>query len=75
MHLEVDEMCEELVDLGNPVLAIKCVDEEGSSRKGGNGGLSLDDDIEGGGHVVVVVVVVAGRACNWCRTGFWVVWR
>ena len=70
VHLEVDEIHEEFVDLGNPVTAIECIDREGSSREGGNGGLSLDDDIEGGGHGVVVVVVAAGRVCDWCGTRF-----
>ena len=70
VHLEVDEICEEFVDLGDPIMSIECVDEEGGSRKGSNGSLSLGDDVEGGGHGAVVVVVVAGRVCNWCRTGF-----
>ena len=75
MHLEADEICEEFVDLGDPIVAIECIDREGGGREGGNGSLSLDDDIEGGGHGNVVAVVAAGKACNWCRTGFWVVWR
>ena len=70
MHLEADEIHEEFVDLSNPITPIKCVDGEGSSGEGSNGGLSPDDDIEGGGHDVVVV---AGEVCDWCRTGFWVV--
>ena len=75
MCLEADEICEEFVDLGDPVPAVECIDREGGGRKGSNGGLGLGDDVEGGGHGVVMVVVVAGRVCDWCRTGFWVVCR
>ena len=46
------------MDLCNPVMTIKCIDGEGGSREGGDGGLGLNDDIEGGGHDIVVVVVV-----------------
>ena len=74
MHLEVDEICEELVDLGDPVTPVKHQDGEGGSGEGGDGGLGLNDDVEGGGHGVVVVVA-AGKACDWCRTGFWVICR
>ena len=73
MGLEADEICEEFMDLCNLVPAIECVDGEGGGREGGNGSLSPGDDVEGGGHGAVEVVVVAGKACNWCRTGFWVV--
>ena len=69
MCLEVDEICKEFVDLSDLVLAIKCIDREGSGRKGSNGGLGLDDDVEGGGHGVAVVVA-AGKVSDWCRTGF-----
>ena len=64
--LEVDEIHEELVDLGNPIASVERTGGEGSGGKGGDGSLSLDDDVEGGGHGVVVVVVAAGKACNWC---------
>ena len=70
VHLEVDEICKEFVDLSDPIMAIKRRDGEGGGREGGDGGLGLNDDVEGGGHAVVVVVVVAGKASNWCRTGF-----
>ena len=70
MHLEADEICEELVDLSDPVTPIECQDGEGGSGEGSNGSLSLNGDVEGGGHGVVVVVVVAGKVCDWCRTGF-----
>ena len=74
VHLEVDEIREEFVDLGDPVASVECGDGEGGSGKGGDGGLGLDDDVEGGGHVDRLVVA-AGKASNWCRTGFWVVCR
>ena len=70
MRLEVDEICEELVDLGDLIASIKCRDGEGGGGEGSNSGLSCGDDVEGAGHGVVVVVVVAGKACDWCRTGF-----
>ena len=69
MHLEADEICKELVDLGDPVVPVKGQDGEGSGREGGNGSLGLDNDVKGGGHGVVVVVA-AGKASDWCRTGF-----
>ena len=69
MHLEADEICEEFVDLGDPVASVERRDGEGSGGKGGDGGLGLDDDVEGGGHVGRLVVV-AGKASDWCRTGF-----
>ena len=69
VHLEADEICEELVDLGDPVAPIERRDGEGGGGKGGDGGLGLDDDVEGGGHGVGFVVV-AGKASDWCRTGF-----
>ena len=72
VRLEADEICEEFVDLSDPVVSIERGDGEGSSGKGGDGGLGLDDDIERGGHGVVVVVA-AGKASDWCRMGFWVV--
>ena len=56
MHLEVDEICEEFVDLGDPIASIECIDREGSSGKGGDSSLSLDDDVKGAGHGGVVVV-------------------
>ena len=71
MHLEVDEVHKEFVDLSNPIMSVEHINGEGTGGKGGDGGLGLSDNIEEGGHGdVVVVVVVAGRACNWCRTGF-----
>ena len=64
------------MDLSEMVPTVECVDGEGGGGESGNGGLSLNNDIEGGGHGgVVVVVVAAGKACDWCRTGFWVVCR
>ena len=54
VHLEVDEIHEEFVDLGDPVMPIKSRDRESSGREGSDGSLGLDDDVEGGGHVVVV---------------------
>ena len=69
VHLEVDEIHEECVDLGDPIMSVKCRDREGGSGEGGDGSLGLDDDVEGGGHGVVVVVA-AGKASDWCRTGF-----
>ena len=74
VHLEADEIREELVDLGDPVAPVKCRDGEGGGREGGNGGLGLNDDVEGGGHGVALVVAV-GKASDWCRTGFWIVCR
>ena len=68
MHLEADEIHEEFVDLGDPVVSVECRDGEGSSGKGGDGGLGLDDDIEGGGHGRALVVV--GKADDCCRTRF-----
>ena len=67
VHLEVDEIHEEFVDLGDPITPIEGRDGEGGSGEGSDGGLGGGDDVEGGGHVVVVV---AGKACDWCRTGF-----
>ena len=75
VRLEADEIREEFVDLGNPIASVERGDGEGGSGEGGDGGLGLDDDVEGGGHLVVVVVVAAGKASDWCRTGFWVVCR
>ena len=72
VRLEVDEIRKEFVDLGDPIASIECRDGEGSSRKGSDGGLSLNDDVEGGGHGELLVVA-AGKASDWCRTGFWVV--
>ena len=69
VRLEADEIRKEFVDLGDPVTSVKRRDREGGGRKGGDGGLGLDDDVEGGGHGVVVVVA-AGKASDWCRTGF-----
>ena len=74
VHLEADEIREELVDLGDPVAPVERGDGEGGGREGGNGGLSLEDDVEGGGHGVKLVVAV-GKASDWCRMGFWVVCR
>ena len=37
VHLEADEIHEEFVDLGDPVVPVECRDREGSSREGGNG--------------------------------------
>ena len=70
VHLEVDEIREEFVDLSDPVTPVKCRDGEGGSGEGGDGGLGCGDDVERGGHGGVVVVVAAGKACDWCRTGF-----
>ena len=61
------------MDLGDAVTAVEGIDQEGSGGEGSDGSLGLDDDIERVGHGGVVVVVAAGKACNWCRTGFWVV--
>ena len=58
VHLEADEICEEFVDLGDPVTPVECGDGEGGSREGGNGGLGLDDDVEGSGHGDELLVVV-----------------
>ena len=70
VHLEADEIREEFVDLSDPVVSIERRDGEGGGGKGGDGGLGLHDDVEGVGHGVTVVVVAAGKACDWCRTGF-----
>ena len=69
MCLEVDEICKEFVDLGDPIASIKCRDREGSGREGSDGGLGLDDDVEWGGHGNVLVAAV-GKASDWCRMGF-----
>ena len=69
VRLEVDEICEELVDLGDPIAPVECGDGEGGGREGSDGGLGLDDDVEGGGHGKVFVVA-AGKASDCCRTGF-----
>ena len=74
VRLEADEIHEEFVDLGDPIAPVECGDGEGGSREGGDGGLSLDDDVERGGHGIELVVA-AGKASDWCRTGFWVVCR
>ena len=66
--LEADEIHEELVDLSDPITPVECGDGEGSGGEGSNGGLGLDDDVEGAGHAVVVAT--AGKASDWCRTGF-----
>ena len=70
VRLEADEIHEELVDLGDPIAPIEGRDGEGGGGEGSNGGLSGGDDIEGGGHGDAVVIVAAGKACDWCRTGF-----
>ena len=70
VRLEADEIREEFVDLGDPVSPIKGRNGEGGGGEGGDGGLGRGDDVEGGGHGEVTVVVAAGKACNWCRTGF-----
>ena len=72
VHLEADEIREEFVDLGNPVVSIERGDGEGGGGEGSDGGLGLEDDVERGGHSVVLVVA-AGKASDWCRMGFWVV--
>ena len=69
MHLEADEIHKELVDLCDPTTSIECGDGEGGGGEGGDGGLGLDDDVEGGGHGIGLVVA-AGKASDWCRTGF-----
>ena len=69
MCLEADEICEELVDLGDPIASVECRDGEGGGGKGGDGGLGLDDDVEGGGHDGELLVA-AGKASDWCRMGF-----
>ena len=69
VRLEADEIREEFVDLGDPIAPVKCRDREGGGGEGGDGGLSDRDDVEGGGHSGVVVVA-AGKASDWCRTGF-----
>ena len=68
VHLEADEIHEELVDLSNPIASVERGDGEGGGREGGNGGLGFHDDVEGGGHGEVVVA--AGKASDCCRTGF-----
>ena len=75
VRLEADEIREEFVDLGDSVASVECGDGDGGGGKGGDGGLGLDDDVERGGHLVAEVVVAAGKASDWCRTGFWVVCR
>ena len=70
VRLEADEICEELVDLGDPIAPVEGRDGEGGGGEGGDGGLGDQNDVEGGGHGGVVVVVAAGKACDWCRTGF-----
>ena len=50
MHLEADEICEEFVDLGDPIASVERRDGEGGGRESGDGSLSLGDDVEGGGH-------------------------
>ena len=50
VRLEADEICEELVDLSDPIASVERGDGEGGGGKGGDGGLGLDDDVEGGGH-------------------------
>ena len=69
VHLEADEICEEFVDLGDPVASVECGDGEGGLGEGGDGGLGLDDDVKGAGHGDGLVVA-AGEASDWCRTGF-----
>ena len=69
VRLEADEIREEFVDLSDPIEPVKGRDGEGGSGEGGDGGLGGCDDVEGGGHGGVVVVA-AGKACDWCRTGF-----
>ena len=69
VHLEADEIREEFVDLSDPVLPVERGDGEGSGGKGGDGGLGLDDDVERAGHGWRLVVA-AGKASDWCRTGF-----
>ena len=69
VRLEADKIREEFVDLGDPIAPVECRDREGGSGEGGDGGLGDSNDVEGGGHGDVVVVV-AGKACDWCRTGF-----
>ena len=69
VRLEADEIREEFVDLGDPVTSVERGDGEGGGGKGGDGGLGLDDDVEGGGHGSGLVVA-AGKASDWCRTGF-----
>ena len=69
VRLEADEIREEFVDLGDQVTSVECGDGEGGGGKGGNGSLGLDDNVERGGHGDELVVV-AGKASDWCRTGF-----
>ena len=69
MRLEADEIREEFMDLGDPIASVERGNGEGGSGEGGNGGLSLDDDVEGGGHGSKLLVA-AGKASDWCRTGF-----
>ena len=70
VRLEVDEIREEFVDLSDPVAPVEGQDGEGGCGEGGDGGLGRGDDVKWGGHGDTAVVVVAGKACNWCRTGF-----
>ena len=58
VHLEVDEIHKEFVDLSDLVVAIEGIDGEGGGRKGSNGGLSLNDDVEGEDMLMCVVVLV-----------------
>ena len=69
VHLEADEIREEFVDLSNPIASVERGDGEGGGGKGGDGGLGLDDDVKGGGHGSELLVA-AGKASDWCRTGF-----
>ena len=75
VRLEADEIREEFMDLGDPVAPVECRDREGGGGEGGDGGLGRGDDVKGAGHGEVTVVVAAGKVCDWCRTGFWVIWR
>ena len=68
--LEADEIRKEFVDLGDPVSPVKGRNGEGGGGEGGDGGLGHGNDVEGGGNGEVTVVVAAGKACDWCRTGF-----
>ena len=72
--LEADEICEELVDLCDPIVSVERGDGEGGGGEGGDGSFGLDDDVEWGGHGDRLVVA-AGKASDWCRTGFWVICR
>ena len=70
MRLEADEIREEFVDLGDPIAPVEGRNGEGGGGEGGDSGLGHGDDIEGAGHGKATVVVAAGKACDWCRTGF-----